>query len=351
MGPAASAVRDRSDPGRIVHVVRSGGFAGTERYICTAANGLASRGWDVTVVGGAPEPMSAALAPDVRHVAAADRTAAVALALARLGRCDVVHAHMTAAELAAVLSRPSHRSPIVATRHFAAHRGAGPIGRLIERSITAEIAISQFVADRIDRSCTVLHDPVPPLPRSPATAKVVLMAQRLEPEKDTATGLRAWAESGLAADGWRLVVAGDGRERASLEALARALAVDGSVQFRGRVDDMDAFRADAGLFLATAPAEPFGLSVVEAMTSGLSVVAADGGAHPETLGRDLDLLFPAGDAVEAGERLRRLASSGVTRATVGEALHERAVTLFSVDGHVEGLEAVYRQVGARRPVG
>jgi len=326
---------------RVVHVVQSAGFAGVERYICTTAGGLADRGWDVTVVGGLASAMSDALSPQVRYVAAADRTLAVALALARLGRTDVVHVHMTAAELAAVVARPRNRAPIVATRHFAARRGGGLAGRVGERSLAVEISISRFVADSIGRPSTILHDPVPRLPRSLGTAKVVLMAQRLEAEKETAVGLRAWAESGLAATGWQLRVAGAGRERASLERLAADLGVAGSVAFLGRISDMDLCRSEAKLFLATAPAEPFGLSVVEAMAAGLAVVAADGGAHRETLGDDPALLFPPGDVAAAALRLRQLSASPQKCTEMGEALRQRAVTLFSVDRHLDGLEAIY----------
>jgi len=333
---------------RVVHVVRSAGFAGVERYICTTAGGLADRGWDVTVVGGLASAMSDALTPQVRYVAAADRTLAVALALARLGRTDVVHVHMTAAELAAVVARPRNRAPIVATRHFAARRSGLATGRLLARRIATEISISTFVNDRIERPATVLHNPVPTTLRSPATARVVLIAQRLESEKQTAIGLHAWAQSDLARDGWVLAVAGDGGERATLEQLTHTLGIAGSVRFLGQVKDMERCRSEAGLFLATAPEEPFGLSLVEAMAAGLPIVAADGGAHRETLGENPDLLFPADDVAGAAKRLRALAEAPEARASYGTKLRQRARSQFSVERHLDGLESIYECVLNRR---
>ena len=44
------------------------------------------------------------------------------------------------------------------------------------------------------------------------------MLQRLEPEKDTMTALRAWKASRLAEEGWSLRIVGAGAERAALEA-------------------------------------------------------------------------------------------------------------------------------------
>ena len=60
---------------------------------------------------------------------------------------------MTVAEAVAVAARPVHRAPVVATRHFAAHRGTRRSGRLlapwIARGLQHEIAVSEFVASRV----------------------------------------------------------------------------------------------------------------------------------------------------------------------------------------------------------
>jgi hypothetical protein len=153
---------------------------------------------------------------------AADRATGHTLPLAarsllRLRRVDVVHAHMTAAELAAVLTRPTLRAPLVATCHFAQLRGASRAGRLAARVIAprlaAQLAISGLVRDRVEGPSVVVRTGVadvgglhPHNERRP----VVLVAQRLEREKRTDVALHVWATSGLADRGWRLEVAGSG---------------------------------------------------------------------------------------------------------------------------------------------
>ena len=125
---------------------------------------------------------------------------------------------------------------------------------------------------------------------------MVVMLQRLDEEKAPDVGLRAWAASGLADRGWRLVVAGTGVLRPDLERPGRpSWAAPDRWTFAGQVADTDGLLAGASVLLAPAPAEPFGLSVVEAMSHGLAVVAAAGGAHVETVA-DAGLLFPPGDA-------------------------------------------------------
>ena len=73
---------------------------------------------------------------------------------------------------------------------------------------------------------------------------VVLVAQRLEPEKRTDVALRAWAASGLADRGWRLQIAGDGAERDDLEcSWPTHFRIEDSVDFLGRAQDVDSLMA------------------------------------------------------------------------------------------------------------
>ncbi len=171
------------------------------------------------------------------------------------------------------------------------------------------------------------------------------MLQRLEPEKMPDVGLRAWSLSGLGDHGWRLVIAGSGSVGFDLTTLAEVLGLSESVELAGHVRDTDALLAGASIFLATAPEEPFGLSVVEAMAHGVPIVAAAGGGHLETVG-DVGALFPPGDATAAAALLRELAGSAERRRTMGRALRARQQERFSLFRHVDRLERLYREVVA-----
>lgn len=332
-------------PLRITHAVRSDGFAGVERYIADVANALADRGHDVSVIGGGSAFMGRALSPQVRFVPAST-TAAVARALWASEQQDVVHAHMTAAELAVAPLKGVRFERLVSTRHFAAVRGSSVAsrvaGRWVARRVDLQIAISQYVADRIDDASEVVHNGVPSSthPRG-RRDRTVVMLQRLEAEKDTGTGIRAWAASGLAASGWSLRVFGTGADQDALRTLAHELGVDSGVTFEGFTDQARTVLARAGMVLATAPAEPFGLSVVEAMAEGAPVIAADGGAHRETLGPGA-ALFEPGDVGAAADLLRSWAADETRRDEYGESLRERHREHFTVQAHVDRLEALYR---------
>jgi glycosyltransferase involved in cell wall biosynthesis len=329
----------------VVHLVVTATFAGVERYVADTARETRARGWDTAVVGGDPVRMRRALGGDVRWRPGA--TAAAALrSLAGLGRCDVCHAHMTVAEAVALAARPLHRGAVVSTRHFARPRGSTRPGHLLAPWIGArlsrQIAVSEFVARRLERPPdAVVRNGVPPSPLLWSTEnRVLLVLQRLEPEKKTETALRAWQASGLAAHGWSLRVVGDGRQRRALQAWTATEALPG-VQFAGWRDDVESEFARAGAFLAAAPAEPFGIAVLEAMAAGVPVVASSSGGHLETVGLLPGApLFPALDAVAAGDALRSLRDDH-RRAELSTAGRTLVATSFTVEQHVDALLTEY----------
>lgn len=329
----------------VVHVVRSDAFAGVERYVCAVVSALSERGWRATVVGGDPASVRGHLPADVEHVSART-TAEVARALVRR-RPDLVHAHMTAADVAAAVTRPVTRATLASTRHFPAARGAHPVVRRLVRPLLAgfavRIAISEYVARAGgDRHEHVLLHGIADRPLVPVAdrAPEVLLLQRLEPEKDAATAVRAWADCSLPSRGWTLLVAGDGSQRAALQVLAERLGVRGSVRFLGFVADPAPVLVRAGALLAPTPVEAFGLAVVEAMASGTPVVAAGSGGHLEVLG-DAGWYFAPGDVAACAAQLDRLADDPSATAAYGASLRGEQQRRLSLERHVDVLERLY----------
>jgi glycosyltransferase involved in cell wall biosynthesis len=341
---------------RVAHVVVSDAFAGSERYAVNLATGLSHRGAEVTLIGGMPSAMRRAIedsGTDVTHWPASG-FAGASRRLRRIAPPDVVHAHLTAAEVAATLVFPTRlRTTLISTRHIASRRGRSLAGHaaapFVRARIDQQLAPSRYVAQRVDGPCLVLPTGVANSKLGAHDEPVVIVAQRLEPEKDTETALRAWAASDLPRKGWELHLAGTGSQEPALRHLARELGVGTSCRFLGHVDDIAQRLASARLMLATTASEAFGLAVVEAMSCGLPVVAAAGGGHLETLGPvEGAALFEPRDHLGAAVLLGRLAEDSAGRAAYGARLRERQRREYSLDGFVDRVSTLYLDVLAGR---
>ncbi|HVE79440.1 MAG TPA: N-acetyl-alpha-D-glucosaminyl L-malate synthase BshA [Gemmatimonadaceae bacterium] len=141
-----------------------------------------------------------------------------------------------------------------------------------------------------------------------------------------------------------LVMVGDGPDRVEAEAEARRLKVEASTYFLGKLDVVAPLLAGADLFLLPSSSESFGLSALEALGSGVPVVASAAGGLPEVV-RDGEtgFLLPVGD-VEA------MASAGAALLRDGErwrAMSARAAAdaraRFSRDEIVGHYEALYAE--------
>lgn len=143
------------------------------------------------------------------------------------------------------------------------------------------IAISREIQERIrryyGRESTVIYPPVD-IQRFSARAQgpgdYFLAGGRLIPYKRTDLAVRACSELGL-----RLLVFGDGRDRAALERMAGP-----SVTFLGRVpaDELARLFASARAFIFPG-LEDFGIAPVEAQAAGRPVIAFAGGGSLETV--------------------------------------------------------------------
>jgi glycosyltransferase involved in cell wall biosynthesis len=166
-------------------------------------------------------------------------------------------------------------------------------------------------------------------PRFSERDAYALVVSRLSPEKGVDVAIDACRLAGM-----KLVVAGDGPERAALH--ERAVGAD--VRFAGRVDDAVLAELRAGAAIALAPsrsAETFGLAVAEAMAAGVPVAASRVGALPELVHDEG--LVPDGDAGALAQAIARLAGDSAA----GERGRERVRALCSPEVVAGALAEVY----------
>ena len=159
---------------------------------------------------------------------------------------------------------------------------------------------------------------------------VVGMVARLDPIKDQATLIRAFAEVAQAHPQAELWLIGDGERAWALCDLAAAEGVADRVVFWGPRSDVPELLGQMDLFaFSTGPDEGFGIALIEAMAAGLPVVASDVPACREVLDDGAaGVLVPAGDHARLAQAISGLLSSERQRAALGDQARQRATSRY-----------------------
>ena len=149
----------------------------------------------------------------------------------------------------------------------------------------------------------------------------------------------------------RLVFIGDGPDRPEASHEAEALGIADRVVFLGKQDSVAEILTCADLFLLPSASESFGLSALEAMASGVPVVASRSGGLPELVEDGVSGYLAAVGDVEA------MAAAGVELLqdperwrSASRAARETAVERFGVSRVVPAYEAYYDRILAGEPL-
>lgn len=198
----------------------------------------------------------------------------------------------------------------------------------------------------------VLPNGVPLRPARGALAgpPTIGFAGRLVTEKGADVLLRAIACIARDVPGLRLILAGDGPQRAALARLCTALGVEAHVSFLGHVDRTVLEQRFRSAWVQVVPSrwmEPLGNVALEAMMRGTALVASDAGGLNEIVHHDHNgILVTPGDAQALANALRMLLSDRKRAERLGKRGRELALAEFTQDIHVERCIRVYRRTRA-----
>jgi glycosyltransferase involved in cell wall biosynthesis len=144
---------------------------------------------------------------------------------------------------------------------------------------------------------------------------------------------------------------GGGPELQTLVVRAETRGVLHAFTFVGHHDDVPAKLAEADVFVLPSRSEAFPNAVLEAMASGLPIVASGVGGILELIDHErTGLLTPAGDAASLADRLCRLMADPALASRLGDAARADACARFSFDRMVAAFEFVYVTELTRRAI-
>jgi glycosyltransferase involved in cell wall biosynthesis len=284
----------------------------------------------------------------------------------RLRGAAVVHAHMYRASVPGTIAGRLARVPVVLGQIHNVDTWETPRQRWMERRLahrrTATIAVSRRVQEEVCRTLRLSPERVPiitngidlapfesPLDRGAVRAELriaqgevaIVCAARLHPRKNHRGLLQALVRLPADLPPWRLLIAGDGPERATLEKQVVAHGLLPRVRFLGMRDDIPRVLRACDVSVLASEREGFSNVVVESLAAGLPLVATDIGGNAEAIreGETGFLVEPA-DVEEFAERLARLIANAALRVRMGAAARESAGQ-FSLDAMVRQTQELY----------
>lgn len=146
---------------------------------------------------------------------------------------------------------------------------------------------ARWIRRNCHKSATVIPNALRSLPpASEDRERLIIAVGRLTRQKGFDLLLRAFAEIAPAFDGWRLVIIGEGEERANLLRLRGELMLSDCVELLGQISDVVSWMARAALVVQPSRFEGFPNVVLEGMGMGAAVISADCPSGPADLIQD-----------------------------------------------------------------
>lgn len=227
--------------------------------------------------------------------------------LAQKNTYDVIHAtFIFPSGLIAALIAKQYKLPLIVTAHGSDvpghNRTLDKTFRLLKKpwlyvvqSATAVTTVSTYLAQliqkEIDRKIIIIPNSITINNFPPTTyGKKILVVGRLQSFKNVNQTIIAFARSKARACGYRLVVAGDGPDRSKLEHFSFSEKIP--VEFYGRLSRPDLIKLyqQSSILISASQFESFGGVLMEAMASGLAVIATDVGGCRELVGKTGQLI-------------------------------------------------------------
>lgn len=220
----------------------------------------------------------------------------------------------------------------------------------------AVTAVSNYLRERtledfeIRQDIRVIHNPIdtsffcPPPEKVKNRKKIIVHISNFRPVKRIPDAIRVFdlVRNRISAE---LVFVGEGPERAGAERMVTQLGLDEQVKFIGWQPDVEDILKRADMLISTSEYESFGMSIAEAMSTELPVVATRAGGIPELVQDGVTgLLAPVGDVQALAEAVIKIFTTPGMQESFGQAGLQRIKQNFHVDKITEQYEDLYKEI-------
>jgi glycosyltransferase involved in cell wall biosynthesis len=235
-----------------------------------------------------------------------------------------------------------------------------PFHKFALRRVGNVIAVSNAVADSLksifpSEKITIIHNGIDvnrffQKSKKPPDKFTIGTIGHLSSIKGQTDFVRAAAIIAKKRDDVNFVIIGedkspDKRNRIEIENLITELNLQNRVQLLGWIEDVRELYASFDLFVSSARAEPFGLVIVEAMASGVPVVATKSEGALEIIENDKSgKLVEVGDIESLAQTIIDLLTNPVEREQLAANARQRVCEKFSLEKMVEQTEVVYQRL-------
>jgi len=174
---------------------------------------------------------------------------------------------------------------------------------------------------------------------------VIGRVSRLVPEKNFELLIHVISEINKVGIYPKVLFVGDGTSRSDLESLTKHYGLENQIIFLGDRSDVSDLLNVMDVFVLTSFSEGLSNSIMEAMASGLPVIATDVGGNSElVVHNETGFLFPSQDANSLIQRIIELAEDANKRHQMGMAGRKRMEDYFTLDRMIQNYENLYRSV-------
>ena len=228
---------------------------------------------------------------------------------------------------------------------------------LLENYLVQKIGVAPRRVERICNGVDIQRFSPPPYGRemiegslfNPSNLIVVGTVGRLQPVKDQLTLVRAFARACRAgtpgADKLRLMIVGEGSLRHAVEQEIVACGIGNQVLMLGARSDVPRMMRSFDLFALPSRSEGISNTILEAMASGLPVVATDVGGNSElVVSGETGTLVPAAHPDAMAAALAAYAANPGMREAHGLAGRKRVEAEFSIERMVSRYAELYTRL-------